>query len=305
MHRLPPLNALRAFEAAARHLSFKEAAQELNVTPGAVSQQVKSLEDWLGTKLFHRLTRALTLTPAGQAALPELTEGFDRLVSAVERMARHSDGTELSVSVSPSFGALWLVPRLDRFRALHPEIEIRIDGTDKRVDIARGEADVAIRYGPGGYRDVRVDTLFPQFNAPVCSPALIEGTAPLRTPQDLSHHTLLHIDWKDAEASWRMWLLAANAASVDSTKGPRFSEESMAVQAAIDGHGVALVGDKLVSDHIAAGRLIYPFGAEHRTPLTFAYHVLTRHSDDMSSNVACFREWLLAEADPKLQKADL
>ncbi len=145
--RLPPLNALRAFEAAARHLSFTLAAEELNVTPAAVSHQVKALEDLLDVPLFHRLTRALRLTDAGQAALPALTDGFDKLLEGADRMRDHCESGLLTVSVSPSFGSMWLVPKLERFRSRQPEIEIRIDGTDRLVDVARGEADVAVRYG--------------------------------------------------------------------------------------------------------------------------------------------------------------
>lgn len=217
---LPPLNALKAFESAGRHLSFTKAATELNVTPAAVSHQVKALEDRLGVSLFHRLTRALRLTDAGRAALPTLGQGFDQLAQAVEQMRAHCESGVLTISVSPSFGALWLVPRLERFRGRHPDIEIRIDGTDRRVDVARGETDVALRYGPGGYEGVRVDRLFGQTNTPVCSPQLLAGEHPLRRPDDLRHHTLLHIDWKDAEASWRMWLLAADLDGIDPTLGP-------------------------------------------------------------------------------------
>ena len=224
---LPPLNALRAFEAAGRHLSFTKAAVELNVTPAAIGHQVKALEELLDIRLFRRLTRALRLTDAGQAALPTLTEGFDTLARGVAQMGAHSERGLLSVSVSPSFGALWLVPRLERFCRRHPDIEIRIDGTDRRVDVARGDADVALRYGPGGYRGVRVDWLFGQVNTPVCSPALLSAAQPLRRPDDLRHHTLLHIDWKDAEASWRMWLRAAGLHDIDPTRGPHFTMESM------------------------------------------------------------------------------
>ena len=216
---LPPLNALRAFEAAARHLSFTRAAAELNVTPAAVGHQVKALEDLLGVRLFRRLTRALRLTEAGQAALPALVDGFDRLAEAADAMRAHGDSGVLTISVCPSFGAMWLVPRLERFRILHPEIEIRIDGTDRLVDLTRDEADVALRYGPGGYEGVRVDWLFDRVNTPVCNPALLQGAHPLRAPQDLRHHTLLHIEWKEAEASWRMWLLAAGLADIDPTRG--------------------------------------------------------------------------------------
>ena len=293
---LPPLNALRAFEAAGRHLSFTKAAAELNVTPAAISHQVKALEEQLDVPLFRRLTRALRLTDAGQTALPALSQGFDKLGQGVEQMRAHCASGVLSISVSPSFGAMWLVPRLERFRSRHPDIEIRIDGTDRRVDLARDDADVALRYGPGSYEGVRVDWLFGQVNTPVCSPALLSGEHPLRRPDDLRHHTLLHVDWKDAEASWRMWLLAAGLHDIDPTRGPRFTMENMAVQAALDGHGVALIGDILVADDLAAGRLVRPFDPSLSTPLTFSFYLLSAKDGAEQPKVAAFRDWLLEEA---------
>lgn len=292
---LPPLNALRAFEAAARHLSFTRAAAELNVTPAAVGHQVKALEDLLGVRLFRRLTRALRLTEAGQAALPALVDGFDRLAEAADAMRAHGDSGVLTISVCPSFGAMWLVPRLERFRILHPEIEIRIDGTDRLVDLTRDEADVALRYGPGGYEGVRVDWLFNRVNTPVCSPALLEGAHPLRAPQDLRHHSLLHVEWKEAEASWRMWLLAAGLADIDPTRGPRFTMEAMAVQAALDGHGVALVSNVLVADELAAGRLVSPFDPGLSKPMSFSHYLLTPKDGASRPKITAFRDWMLEE----------
>ncbi|MEM9342063.1 MAG: transcriptional regulator GcvA [Pseudomonadota bacterium] len=294
---LPPLRALRAFEAAARHLSFARAADELGVTPGAISHQVKALEDWLGAPLFERLTRALRLTEAGDAALPLLTDGLDRLAQGAERMQARKDQRLLKISVSPGFGSLWLVPRLDRFRRQHPDIELRIDGTDRLVDIASGEADVAIRYGPGGYSDVASQRLFDMRATPVCSPAFLEREPALRSPADLEHHTLLHVDWKEAEGSWRTWLLAAGATDVDPYKGPRFTKEEMAVRAALDGEGIALVGDRMAADHLAAGRLVRPFNAQLSTQLVFAYYLLSPNDRQDDPKIACFRDWLLGEAD--------
>ena len=293
---LPPLNALRAFESAGRHLSFTKAAAELNVTPAAISHQVKALEELLEVPLFRRLTRALRLTDAGQAALPALGQGFDKLAQGVEQMRAYCESGVLTISVNPSFGAMWLVPRLERFRIRHPDIEIRIDGTDRRVDLARDDADVALRYGPGGYKGVQVDCLFSQVNTPVCSPALLSGDHPLGQPDDLRHHTLLHVDWKDAEASWRMWLLAAGLHDIDPTRGPHFTMENMAVQAALDGHGVALVGDMLVAVDLAAGRLVRPFDPSLSTPLTFSYYLLSAKDSAGQPKVAAFRDWLLEEA---------
>lgn len=292
---LPPLNALKAFESAGRHLSFTRAAEELNVTPGAISHQVKALEEQLKVPLFHRLTRALCLTDAGQEALLTLSQGFDKLAQGVEQIRAHCESGLLTISVSPSFGAMWLVPRLDHFRSRHPDIEIRIDGTERLVDLARDNADVAVRYGPGGYNGVRVDCLFSQLNTPVCSPALLTGEHPIRQPEDLRHHSLLHVDWKEAEASWRMWLMAADLHDINSTKGPHFTMESMAVQAAIDGQGVALIGDILVASDLAAGRLVRPFDSSFSTPLTFSYYLLSAKDSAEQPKVAAFRDWLLEE----------
>ena len=296
MHRnLPPLNALRAFEAAARHLSFKRSADELNVTPAAISHQVKQLEDLIGAPLFHRLTRALQLTEVGKAALPALTSGFDSLDEGAKQMRAKIDTKVLTVSVSSAFGSMWLVPKLDRFQRKHPEIEIRIDGTDRLVDVPAGEVDVAVRYGPGGYKGMNVDYLFNQMNKPVCSPALLQGEHPLLRPNDLAHHTLLHIDWKDAEASWRMWLLAAGLYDIDPTRGPHFMQENMAVQAALDGQGVALIGDRLVADYLRSGQLVCPFRPDLTTPLTFSYYLLSSRAGASTAKVSAFRKWLLKE----------
>lgn len=251
--------------------------------------------------LFHRLTRALRLTEAGLteaglAALPALSQGFDKLAQGAEQMRAHSENGLLTISVSPSFGAMWLVPRLEKFRSRHPDIEIRIDGTDRLVNLAQGDADVAVRYGPGGYKGVRLDCLFSPFNTPVCSPALLTGARALGRPDDLRHHTLLHIDWKDAEASWRMWLLAAGMHDIDPTRGPHFTMENMAVQAALDGHGVALVADILVADDLAAGRLVRAFDQSLSMPLTFSYYLLSAADKADQPRVAAFRDWLLEEA---------
>lgn len=293
--KLPPLNALRAFEAAARHLSFTLAANELNVTPAAVSHQVKALEDWLGAKLFLRLTRALQLTDEGKSALPELTRGFDLLADGTNRLLAMKDEDLLTISVSPSFAALWLMPKLDDFQRQHTDIEIRIDGTDRIVDVANGEADCAIRYGPGGYKGVRVDTLFRQANTPVCAPCLLNGDLSLQKPDDLINHTLLHVDWRDSEASWPMWLQAAGVSAIDGTRGPRFTQEEMAVQAALDGKGVALIGDKIIADHLSKNLLVRPFDPVFSTPLSFAFHLLTSRAKQQPEKVKKFRAWLLNE----------
>jgi len=297
--QLPPLNALRAFEAAGRHLSFLKAAEELGVTPAAVSHQVKALEAYCGAPLFRRLTRALLLTDAGQAALPLLRDGFDTLADAAAGMRRHEDTPLLTVSVAPSFAAKWLVPRLDGFRAAYPDYDIRVDATDRVIDFAKESADVAIRYGAGKYPGLRADCLMREVSSPVCSPRLLEGQYPLRVPADLRHHTLLHVEWKredEAAPNWRMWLLAAGARDVDSSRGQRFNQESMVVQAAVEGHGVALASNVLTADDVAAGRLVRPFDLSLADPLDFSYYVVYPEEAVDRPKVAAFRAWVIAEA---------
>ena len=294
---LPPLNALRAFEAAARHLSLTRAAEELHVTPAAVSHQVKGLESYLGVKLFRRANRSLLLTDAGQACLPGLHEGFDRLAEAMEAVRARDESGPFTVSVPPSFGAKWLVTRLDRFTQKHPGYDVRLDASMRLVDLMREGVDIAVRYGAGRYEGMRVDRLMDEVAIPVCSPRLLHGDKPLRVPEDLCQHTLLHHTapyQDDSYPDWRMWLQAAGVTSCDLARGPTFSMASMAVQAAIDGQGVALVGDVLVADDIAAGRLVRPF--ELSFPVHFAYYIVCPLITAERRRVVAFREWLLEEA---------
>lgn len=299
--RLPPLNGLRAFEAAARHLSLTKAAEELHVTPGAISQQVKALEQYLGVRLFRRMNRALLLTDVGQACLPGLREGFDRLAAAVESARRSDSQRPLTVSVAPSFAAKWLVPRLDHLRRAYPGIDVRVDASLRLSDFDREDVDVGIRYGGGDYPGLRVDRLLTEEIFPVCSPALLRGPHPLRQPADLRFHTLLHVDWAahfESWPDWRMWLTTAGIYDIDAVRGPRFTQTGIALQAAIEGQGVALAGSVLVAHDLQTGRLIKPFAQS--MPTSFAYFLVCSPSAADLPRVATFRRWILAEAESYL-----
>jgi LysR family glycine cleavage system transcriptional activator len=295
--RIAPLNALRAFEAAARHLSFTRAAEELHVTPAAISHQIKGLEDYFGAPLFRRLTRALLLTDEGQRALPLLRDGFDRLAEASARLSAPADDTLLTVSAAPSIAAKWLVTRLERFRIAHPDIDVRLDTTDRLTDFTRDAVDLAIRYGSGRYPDLHVEPLFGTTVFPVCSPALAAGPPPLQSPEDLARHTLLHVDWAAQDETWpnwKMWLLAAGATDIDATRGPRFNDVAMSTQTAVDGHGIALTSDILAADDLAAGKLVRPF--ELSVSMDFGYFIVCPKENAGNRKVAAFRAWLLSEA---------
>ena len=295
--RIAPLNALRAFEAAARHLSFTRAAEELHVTPAAISHQIKALEDFCGAPLFRRLTRSLLLTDQGQAALPVLREGFDMLAAGSLQLSRQRDDNVLTVSAAPSIAGKWLVARLERFRLRHPDIDVRLDATNRVTDFERDGVDLVIRYGAGIYPGLHVEPLLSTSVFPVCSPELLERGPPLNVPGDLARHTLLHVDWTSQNAtwpSWRMWLLAAGVEGVDVERGPRFNDAGLVMQTAIAGQGVALATDVLAVDDLAAGRVVRLF--EICVPVDFGYHIVIPREKVESPKVAAFAAWLREEA---------
>ncbi len=293
--RLPPLNALRAFEAAARHLSLSRAADELSVTPAAVSHQIRTLEDHLGVPLFRRDGRSLLLTDAGQACLPGIREGFERLSSAIDEIDSLGMAGVLTVSVAPSFAAKWLVPRLDRFQAKHPEIDVRVSASMQVTDFSRDDVDLAIRYGAGRYPDLVVEKLLEESVFPVCSPGLLKEKGPIETPEALRHHTLLHDDSPDNDEScptWVMWLKAAGV-EADASRGPRFNQSSLVIEAAVLGKGVALAKATLAATDLAEGRLVKPFPVN--APVGFAYYVVCPKAKLNLPKVSLFRDWLRVE----------
>lgn len=296
--RLPPLNALRAFEAAARHLSFTKAAEELAVTQAAVSHQVKALEDHLGVPLFRRLNRALALTEAGRSLLPAAHEAFDLLDAAARRLRQAESGGPLRVSALSSFASKWLLPRLARFRAAHPGVDVLVSADDRLVDMERDEIDIGLRYGSGVYPGLRVDWLMGDEILPVCAPSLCEGETALRTPEDLKHHTLLHDEVSGTADSpdWRVWFQAAGLqnSGIDMERGPGYSHMAMVLEAAMAGEGVALGRLSLACDDLRTGRLVCPFGPRLRT--RFAYWIVSSPAMAERAKVVAFREWLLAEA---------
>ncbi|MGZ6014001.1 MAG: transcriptional regulator GcvA [Caulobacteraceae bacterium] len=294
--RLPPLNALRAFEAAARHLNFSRAADELAVTPGAVSQQIQNLEDYVGAALFKRTPKGLLLTDAAQTALPALREAFDRLAEAASLLTAAVDGRRLTVSVAPSFAAKWLVPRLGLFEAAHPQVDVWLSADMEVVDFASGEIDLAIRYGTGRYPGLEVVKLMSETVIPVASPEYLEAN-PIHAPADLANHILLHDGSPDADDScpdWSMWLAARQIKGVDGTRGPRFNQSSLVIEAAAGGRGVALAKRALAQADLDSGRLVAPL--QDATAVDFAYFVVHPKAKGRLPQVKAFVSWITAQA---------
>lgn len=287
--RLPPLTALRAFEAAARHGSFTRAALELHVTQTAISHQVKQLEAWLDLPLFERYGHTLNLTPQGKAYLPDLSAALDALAAATDKLASPSAAGVLRITTLPSFAAHWLLPRLGRFRAAHPQIELHVSSALEVEDFSGGHFDMAIRLGLGRWPGLRADLISGEWLSPLCSPALATRH-PLQVPADLRHHTLLHDQPRDL---WPRWLELAGVDAMGACNGPGFSDSSLVLRAAIDGHGVALGRLFLAADDIAAGRLLKPFA--HQLPNDYSYWLVYPKSAAAKPRVAAFRDWLLAE----------
>jgi LysR family glycine cleavage system transcriptional activator len=294
--RLPPLNALRAFEAAARHLNFSRAADELSVTPGAVSQQIQNLEDYVGAALFKRTPKGLLLTDAAQTALPALREAFDRLAEAASLLTAAVDGRRLTITAAPSFAAKWLVPRLGHFERLHPHVDVWLSAGLELVDLAAGEVDVAIRYGAGRYPGLEVSRLLSETVIPVASPELLK-TQPLDTPEDLKNHILLHDGSPDPDDScpdWTMWLAARGLRGIDGMRGPRFNQSSLVIEAAMNGRGVALAKGTLAQADLDAGRLVTPL--QIATAVDFAYYLVHPKAKGRLPQVKAFISWIEAEA---------
>jgi LysR family glycine cleavage system transcriptional activator len=307
---LPPLNALRAFEAAARHLSFAMAAKELHVTPAAISHQVKGLEEHLGHRLFRRLKRGLELTRAGQLLQPKLSEGFGRLGDAVEDLRSLGEEGTLAVSAATSFATRWLAPRLHRFVSEHPELDVRINASTRLIDPygdndmpgdgAAGspmeDADIAVRFGTGDYPGFRVDRMMPALMTPMCSPRLLAEGPPLREPADLRNHVLIHdnVRYDDGRSLWEALFEKAGVAGADTSHGLRFSHAMLALEAAADGMGVTMGMTALAGPDLASGRLVAPLKIS--LPLKFAYYIVSGADTAERPDVIAFRNWLLAEA---------
>ena len=309
--RSPPLNGLRAFEAAARHQSFAAAAEELFVTPGAISHQIAGLEDFLGMKLFVRGTRRVALTAPAKACLPLLTQGFATLQRAMALLEQSGAVLPLTVDVAPAFATRWLLPRLAAFTKDHPEVALRVStslglideplrempGGASEASDQQGVADVSIRFGRGRYPGFSSEKLLEVEVMPVCGPRLLGDGAVLPTVDILRHATLLHDETAYFDAGrddWAVWLAAAGLGDVDATRGPRFSHTALTLDAAEDGIGFALGLTALTARDIKAGRLVAPFPL--RLPSHFAYHLVYHASLDDRADLRTFRDWLVAEA---------
>ena len=288
--RLPPLNALKAFEAAARHESFTRAAEELCVTQGAVSHQVKALEAELGVKLFNRERQRLIITEAGRGYLEVVRDAFDRIAAGTERLVQRQSTGVLTVSTSPNFAAKWFVHRLARFADVYPGIDLRISASLHHVDFAREDVDLAIRHGDGHWPGLHVTRLRAE-ELVVCAPKLLSGRTALREPADLARHTLLHVNDR---SDWTRWLDAAGVKGVDVSRGPILNQASMAIDAAVDGQGVALARSALASWDLGSARLVRPF--EISLPVPYAYWIVSPKATANLPKIVTFREWLLAEA---------
>lgn len=303
--RLPPLNALRAFEVSARLRSFSRAAEELNVTPAAISHQIKGLEEYLGARLFNRANRTLMLTQEGQTLLPGIRRGFSAFHDAMDSFGLYDETGLLNVAVTPSFASRWLVPRLESFNKAYPDIDIRMTTSMGLIDYDRDGIEIGVRYGNGDYADLVVEPLLSHDILPVCSPRLLSGDKKLEKPEDIAQFTLLHDDGHrhvEMFPDWPMWLKAAGVTNVDPTHGLRFDNASAAQGAAVEGLGIALGRTTLISDDLAAGKLVCPL--ELTIHSEFAYWIVYQENRIRRPKVAAFRDWLVQEAQAYQQAQD-
>ena len=287
---LPPLNSLRFFEAAARHLSFTRAADELHVTQAAVSHHIKLLEQHFGVRLFRRLTRRLLLTDEGQTLLPVVQACFERLAASTKILAETQRGGPLTVMLRPFFAARWLAPRLSRFWQRHPDIDLLLHHSNELLGFDAESIDMAVRWSQGEWTDVENELLLNVAITPVCSPQLLSGPRPLRTVDSLRYHTLLHEQNYD---TWKKWLKAAGARKVNARHGSIIDDSNVRIQAAIDGQGVAMGAPVLLDDDLATGRLVAPFELMLDD---WAYYIIYPSGALSKTNVKAFRDWLLEEA---------
>ena len=291
--QLPPLNTLRAFEAAARHLSFARAADELHVTPAAISQQVKLLEEQLGVLLFQR-GRKLALSDAASAVLPLVTEAFDQLERAMQKARPGSHGNVLVISAPPAFAARWLIPRLDDFQSHHPDIELRLHATRRLVDFQIEDVDVAIRFGAGNYPGLIAERLMLEAIVPVSTP---RQAARIRTANDLVHSTLLEDDWHVGNGmfpDWGTWLGTLGVKIGKPLRIRHFGDASLAIQAAVSGLGITLSWNSLVTDDLKAGRLVRLL--DQAIPTTLGYYLVMPRNRAVANKVSAFRTWLLEQS---------
>lgn len=291
LRRLPPLNALKAFEAAARHESFTRAAEELCVTQGAVSHQVKALEAELGVKLFNRERQRLIITGAGRDYLGVVRDALDRIAVGTERLVQRQSSGVLTVSTSPDFAAKWLVHRLGRFAEAYPEVDLRVSATMHHVDFAREDVDLAVRHGDGNWPGNDVIRLSPEQLFAVCSPKLLAGRHRLVKPSDVLKFPLLHLDDRKA---WAKWLEVAGFVDAKLSQGPVLNRASMIIDAAVDGQGIALARTTLAAWDLISGRLVRPFS--DTLPLSKTYWIVCPKATSSLPKITMFRDWLLGEA---------
>lgn len=290
--RLPPLQTLRAFEATARLSSMTLAAAELHVTHGAISRQIRKLEEHLGLKLFFRLTRQIILTEEGAEFHRTVTRLLSELMRESEHLRGRSLAKSLRISTTVSFASKWLAPRLSRFRRRYPEFDIQLDVTDINVDLNDGQVDAAIRYGPGHYRDVSSERIIDETVTPVCSPGFLEEHNGLTEIKALSNCVLLH-EYR-MQANWEAWFAMAGDKNFRCHQGPLWTLGSMATDAALRGEGVALGRSVLIADDVAAGRLVAPF-PQHRLKAERGYDLVYRSDNQDSFKIRMLRQWLSEE----------
>lgn len=293
------LRALRTFDAAARHLNFTQAAEELFVTAAAVSHQVKEIESQLGMPLFARQGKSVRLTPEGEVMRQAVGEAIAVLERGIRRISARRRADQVRVSAGPSLAAKWLVPRLERFLEKFPAADIRVDVSFVEADFEQEDADLSIRYGNVQVADARVDRLFVESVFPVCSPRLIGRSGPLKSPQDLLKYKLIHVDWAAPHGhwpSWSTWMQAAGVQGFDAQHGLHFQQTSLAIEAAIAGQGIALGEASLIVDDLATGRLFKPMAVEVPVQADWAYYLVARQESLAVPMVREFRQWLLHEA---------